>query len=303
MWLMNNFVPVQNKYKHFAEHLNVSIRGSVSKSKTKSMDIVTMVKMVLIKFLCLFLSITVTTASIQELPSWHMKPFGSHRSPDRVDESFVDNLLSPKEFAEKYVSSRRPIVLRNVVKEWPAFKLWTDEYLSENYGDMELRVEGKKEKQSGIPKGDVCLGRDRMKTFLSQYKNGADKYVVSELPTPMWGDVKLPGCVSCGTFLESFVEIDIWMNSDMGKKGKGGNSILHKDAFNTINCVVSGKKEWKLIELQYNDNMYQAWEGPMDRGYGGYSLVNPEMVSCKTFLYNFQFVRPDKLLVVKIQQY
>lgn len=73
------------------------------------------------------------------------------------------------------------------------------------------------------------------------------------------------------------------MNSDLGKKGNGGNSILHKDAFNTINCVVSGKKDWKLIELKYNDNVYQSWEGPMDRGYGGFSLINPNKVDAKRF--------------------
>lgn len=226
--------------------------------------------------------ILLSWSSTSELPSWHMKPLGSHREPDKVDESFVEDLISPQKFAE-YVLQRKPIVLRGVAKEWPAFKLWTDEYLAEKYGDMELRIEGKKEKHSGIPKGDVCLGRDRLRTFLSEYKKGANKYVVSELPTPMWGEVKLPSSVSCGEFLNNFVEIDVWMNSDMGKKGKGGSSIIHKDAFNTLNCVVSGKKDWKLVELQYNDFMYQAWEGPLDRGYGGYSLINSEKVDAKRF--------------------
>ena len=160
-------------------------------------------------FLCLT-SYVVHTSST-DLPVWHMKPFGSHREPESVDESFADNLISPKDFAEKYVMKRKPIVLRGVAKEWPAFNLWTDEYLSEKYGNMEMRIEGKREKQSGIPAGDVCLGRDRLKTFLSEYKSGANKYVVSELPTPMWGEVKLPGCVSCGDFLNNFVAQDVNM--------------------------------------------------------------------------------------------
>ena len=230
------------------------------------------------KFTFFLVFLNILTLQASELPTWHMKPFGNHLQPDKVDESFADNLISAKEFAEKYVLPRKPIVLRGVVKQWPAFELWTDEYLSEKYGDMEMRIEGKKEKQSGIPKGDVCLGRDRLKTFLSEYKKGANKYVVSELPTPMWGEVKLPACASCGELVRNMVEIDFWINSDTGKKGKGGNSIIHKDAFNTMNCVLRGKKEWKLVELQYNDHMYQAWEGPMDRGYGGYSLINADKV-------------------------
>lgn len=129
-----------------------------------------------------------------------------------------------------------------------------------------------------IPKGDVCLGRDRLKTFLKDYREGADKYIVSDLPSPMYKDVFVPPPLACGEFAKSFVEVDIWVNSDMGKKGNGGNSIIHKDAYNTINCVVNGTKEWKLFELKYNDYMYQSWEGPMDAGYGGFSLVNPDKV-------------------------
>lgn len=239
----------------------------------------------LILYIFLFCCVgVVSNTAVEELPSWHMKPIGSHIEPSKVDETFSDDSISPKDFAEKYVLPRKPLVFRNVVKEWPAFELWTDQYLIEKYGEMELRLEGKKEKSSGIPKGDVCLGRDRMKTFLSQYQQGVDKYVVSELPTPMWGDVKIPASLSCGEFVKNFVEIDIWMNSDLGKKGNGGNSIIHKDAYNTLNCVLNGSKEWKLFELKYNDFLYQSWEGPLDAGYGGFSLVNPDKVNYTFFL-------------------
>ena len=214
-----------------------------------------------------------------ELPAWHMKPLGSHIKPDKVDETFADNLISPEEFAEKYVLPRKPIIFRNVAKSWPAYKLWTDEYLKEHYGDMEMRLEGKKEKGSKMPKGDVCLGRDRLKTFLKEYREGSDKYIVSDLPTPMWHEVNVLPTMSCGDFLTNYVEIDLWVNSDMGVKGNGGNSLLHKDAYNTINCVINGTKEWKLIELKYNDYVYQSWEGPMDAGYGGFSIINVDKVS------------------------
>ena len=107
------------------------------------------------KFTFSLVFLNILTLQASELPTWHLKPFGSHLEPKKVDESFADNLISAKEFAEKYVLPRKPIVLRGVVKQWPAFELWTDEYLSEKYGDMEMRLEGKKEKQSSIPKG--CL--------------------------------------------------------------------------------------------------------------------------------------------------
>lgn len=44
------------------------------------------------------------------LPSWHLQPLGSHVKPDAVDESFLGNIVSPKDFAEKFVIPRKPIV-------------------------------------------------------------------------------------------------------------------------------------------------------------------------------------------------
>ena len=222
---------------------------------------------------------------VENFPEGHLKPLGSHVEPSSVDEVYADSMISPKDFVEKYVLPRKPLVLRNVAKLWPAFSKWSEEYLKETYPDVELRLEKKKEKVGGVPAGDVSLGRDTMKNFVSTYRNpNVNKYVVSELPTPMWKEVFAPPPLTCGPLLKSFVEIDLWMNSDNSVKGAGGSSLLHKDAYNTINCVLKGTKEWKLIELQYNDLVYQSWEAEHDRGWGGFSLIDPKKVSFAYYL-------------------
>ena len=85
-----------------------------------------------------------------------MKPLGHHIQPSTVDEAFTTEAdsITAHDFAHKYILPRKPIVFRNIAKQWPAFKLWTDAYLSEKYGDMEVRLEAKKEKQGRIPKGN-----------------------------------------------------------------------------------------------------------------------------------------------------
>lgn len=57
----------------------------------------------------------------------------------------------------------------------------------------------------------------------------------------------------------------------------GSKSILHKDAFNAINCLYNGTKEWKLIENKYEEKIYKYWEP--DREIGGFSRINPEKVN------------------------
>ena len=37
--------------------------------------------------------------------------------------------------------------------------------------------------------------------------------ILSELPTPMWHDVNVQPCLTCGTFANGIVEIDLWMSS------------------------------------------------------------------------------------------
>ena len=65
-------------------------------------------------------------------------------------------MLTPKAFMQDYVLPRQPIVFRGIGELWPAFEKWSDEYLKENYPNLELRMEGRKEKQSNIPQG-ICF--------------------------------------------------------------------------------------------------------------------------------------------------
>jgi hypothetical protein len=76
--------------------------------------------------------------------------------------------------------------------------------------------------------------------------------------------------LTCGTFKDHFVEVDLWMS------GGGTSSILHKDAFNAINCLLNGTKQWKMIEYKYEDKINKAWEPP--EMIGGYSKVNVKKV-------------------------
>ena len=58
-------------------------------------------------------------------------------------------------------------------------------------------------------------------SFVDHYHE-VNSYIVSELPTPMWHDVNVQPCLTCGTFADSIVEIDLWMS------GGGSKSLLHK---------------------------------------------------------------------------
>ncbi|CAG8791379.1 3680_t:CDS:1, partial [Acaulospora morrowiae] len=49
--------------------------------------------------------------------------------------------LSLDEFINKYAKPNLPVIITDVVTQWPAFRKWSMEYLVEKYGDIVFRAE------------------------------------------------------------------------------------------------------------------------------------------------------------------
>lgn len=115
---------------------------------------------------CIFFPYKTTSNSSEEgsFPKGHLLPLGSHRDPDNTLIDVLDEIPSSKDFWEKYVKTSKAVVLRGAAKHSPAFTKWTDEYLKENFGDLEVRLERKKEKSGHIPVGVKGIGRDTIGT-------------------------------------------------------------------------------------------------------------------------------------------
>nr|XP_039251097.1 uncharacterized protein LOC120328635 [Styela clava] len=203
----------------------------------------------------------------------HLKPLGSHTPPKiDVDEFTIENAPSPPEFYEKYVKRSKAAIFRSAIKGSRAFNLWTDEYIRVHYGEMEVRLEGKHEKHHVPPVGEKYLGRDTLRHFVDTYHDSNDNtYIVSDLPSPMYKDVDVvPSLGACGEMSRRIIEVDIWWS------GGGTSSILHKDAFHQMNCLVNGTKNWKLIEYKYEKYIHKHPEPESELG--GFSDIDPQAV-------------------------
>lgn len=62
----------------------------------------------------------------------------------------LETAPKPKQFYENFVKPGRAAIFRKAMLDTKAFKLWTDDYLKNNYGDLEVRLEGKKERVTGL---------------------------------------------------------------------------------------------------------------------------------------------------------
>lgn len=54
------------------------------------------------------------------------------RSVDRVDE------ISPEDFKENYYGPLKPLVIKRLAKEWPAYSKWNWDFLKAMVGDVEV---------------------------------------------------------------------------------------------------------------------------------------------------------------------
>ena len=109
-----------------------------------------------------------SSVSDQDLPRGHGQQLGKHReSEGHVDVIDSSELPSPQQFWNQYASIRKPVVFCGAAKHFPAFQLWTDEYLTENYGNLEVKLEAKREKEE-VPVGALGLGRGNQSELFSK---------------------------------------------------------------------------------------------------------------------------------------
>ena len=209
-------------------------------------------------------------------PPGHLQPVGFHRPAEIVIDEYDDPYaLTPQQFYDNYVAQYKPVVFRGAAKHFPAFREWTAERLTEKYGNMEMRVETRRDGASAsIAFGDLGIGRDTLAHFL-KLKESSDLYVVSELPTPMYPDIEILPCMSCGNMRSKISEVNIWMSAG------GSRSRLHRDAFNAMNCQINGTKDWIMVPSNQTKNVYFVASGEYEMG--GLSPVNADAVDLKKY--------------------
>ncbi|XP_070541818.1 uncharacterized protein [Ptychodera flava] len=172
----------------------------------------------------------------------HMKPFGAHRPPDGMVDEFP-YMIAPEDFYQHFVSKHRPALFKGMAKHWPAYKLWTDEYLLEKYGDLQFKMETKDDDKK------VFLPNRKLKNFLNEYKTG-NLYLVDEVAPEMREEVTMPLCLRCDEISTKFFVSYFWMSSG------GTNSSVHEDTDENLLCVIRGSKRVLLISPTYSRDLY-----------------------------------------------
>eukprot|EP00794_Sanderia_malayensis_P009959 gene9959-10979_t len=174
----------------------------------------------------------------------HMKPFGSHKPPDYYADE-LPFMISPDDFYMNYVVPHKPVVLKGAAKNWPAYKLWTDSYLKEKYGNETVHMETKDDDKYNIPPAE------NLGAFLDKYREeNSTLYLVDEVLPKMREEIVLPLCLRCEEIDRYFFVSFLWLS--------GGNtmSTMHIDTDENLLCVLKGHKRSILVSPIYSKYLY-----------------------------------------------
>jgi hypothetical protein len=167
------------------------------------------------------------------MPLGHLRPLGWQR---RSEAPILEDSpsIGPSRFYHLFVQGNRSVVIRGIVP--PLDVLWTDSYLSKNYGHLNVTVAKRKQRLVDT------LVMTPLKTFLEQYRSD-DLYMNTIIPDEMKHETPLPSLINCGTFRDRLLEPILWISA-----GDTASLLLARSK-NTLHCVVDGRKDFIVYDF------------------------------------------------------
>ncbi len=172
----------------------------------------------------------------------HLKPI------DVVDD------ISQEDFMEKYLKPRKPVVIKNMAKKWPAYQKWTMDYMKEMVGDVEVPLY---DSSKADPSAPINASAAKMK--FADYIDLIQKEP-TDLRIFLFDPIKfapklLDDYISPKELMGGF--LDKYPNMFFG--GKGSVTFLHFDIdmAHIFHTHFNGRKHVLLFDYKWKDRLYK----------------------------------------------
>ncbi len=174
---------------------------------------------------------------------------GLHLTPIDVVEN-----ISKEEFREKYLIPRKPVVLRGMAKNWPAYEKWTMDYMKEVVGDVEVPLYDSSKADPAAP-----INASAMKMKFADYID-----LIQREPTDLriffFDPIK-----SAPKLLKDYISPTALMGGFLDKYpsmffgGQGSETFLHFDIdmAHIFHTHFNGRKHILLFDYKWKERLYQ----------------------------------------------
>ncbi|WP_431611287.1 cupin-like domain-containing protein [Chryseobacterium sp. 'Rf worker isolate 10'] len=162
--------------------------------------------------------------------------------------------ISKEEFYEKYLKPRRPVVIRNMAKNWPAYQKWTMEYMKEVVGDVEVPLY---DSSKADPSAPINAAAAKMKfgDYIDLIQREPTDLRIFLFDPIKYAPKLLEDYISPKELMGGF--LDKYPNMFFG--GKGSVTFLHFDIdmAHIFHTHFNGRKHILLFDYKWRERLYQ----------------------------------------------
>ncbi|RLJ31342.1 cupin [Chryseobacterium sp. CH21] len=162
--------------------------------------------------------------------------------------------ISKEEFYEKYLKPRRPVVIRNMAKNWPAYQKWTMEYMKEVVGDVEVPLY---DSSKADPSAPINAAAAKMKfgDYIDLIQREPTDLRIFLFDPIKYAPKLLDDYISPKKLMGGF--LDKYPNMFFG--GKGSVTFLHFDIdmAHIFHTHFNGRKHILLFDYKWRERLYQ----------------------------------------------
>ncbi|UKB83935.1 cupin-like domain-containing protein [Chryseobacterium sp. MEBOG06] len=162
--------------------------------------------------------------------------------------------ISKEEFYEKYLKPRRPVVIKNMAKNWPAYQKWTMEYMKEVVGEVEVPLY---DSSKADPSAPINSSAAKMKfaDYIDLIQREPTDLRIFLFDPIKYAPKLLEDYISPKKLMGGF--LDKYPNMFFG--GKGSVTFLHFDIdmAHIFHTHFNGRKHILLFDYKWKERLYQ----------------------------------------------
>ncbi|WP_018675263.1 cupin-like domain-containing protein [Riemerella columbina] len=162
--------------------------------------------------------------------------------------------ISKEDFYENYLKKRKPLVIKNMARQWPAYKKWTLDYMKQAVGDVEVPLYDSSKADPAAP-----INASAAKMKFSDYIDLIEREP-TDLRIFLFDPIKhAPQLLDDYVFPKDLMGgfLDKYPNMFFG--GKGSETFLHFDIdmAHIFHTHFNGGKHILLFDYKWKERLYQ----------------------------------------------
>ena len=162
--------------------------------------------------------------------------------------------ITKEEFEEKYLKPRKPVVIKNMARKWPAYQKWTMDYMKEVVGDVEVPLY---DSSKADPSAPINASAAKMKfgDYIDLIQKEPTDLRIFLFDPIKYAPKLLDDYISPHALMGGF--LDKYPNMFFG--GKGSITFLHFDIdmAHIFHTHFNGRKHILLFDYKWRERLYQ----------------------------------------------